>query len=338
MADDIEQGSKSPQLTNEQRTAMLAKLDEEIASDEAQLRAQAQAQTGDTARTETKQSESAPTAETASEGREDAAQQKPSEGRESLEKIQEDIKHLEKGIEETAEEKERLSKMSHEEKVAHFLKVRQDKRREYTQGRQKLSEERKTVIPADTPPQQPVYSGDLTPELKTTILVDLEKDPVGTIDRLLEARVNLALDRKVRPVVSEWEAERTRSADRREAEELAGLAKENPWMLTEGLARFERVFEANPWLRQSPNPYKDAIRFMDDLPSRNGMAPGLTQAGSPLPVLGSSGAIPPSTLDRSATVESSYNDLERQYDLAIRERRFRDADKIGVKIEKLLAR
>jgi hypothetical protein len=334
MADEIEDSSNPP-LTNEQRNQMLLQLDAEIAQGDAQRKAQLES--AEPAKTESKPVETAPTPETAPEGdKDDGQQKKDKDGEESLEKIQEDIKHLEKGIHGTVEEKDRLEKMSYEEKVAHFLKVRKEKRREYTQSRQELSQERKTVV--EQAPLPPSYVGDLTPELKQQVIADMEKDAVETIDRMIQARLDQALDRKVRPALSEWESEKTRRAQRGEAEELARLAKDNSWVLTEGVGRLEKVLEERPWLKQSPTPWTDALRFVDDVPSSKGTTPGQAQSGPGLPILGSSGVVPPSSLDRSAADASTYEELDRQHTAALRIRDFVMAEKLEAKMAGLVGR
>ena len=131
---------------------------------------------------------------------------------------------------------------------------------------------------------------NVTPEFRNQIIADLDKDLVGTLIKL-----NRAIARnEVMPVRSKLEAA---DFEKQEVAKLAGLdrlANEgHEWLKTEdGLRKMEAALNENPELWKSKDPYRAALGFIPDLPSKAGQR-GQAQAMGLTPILGAGTALPP---------------------------------------------
>lgn len=205
--------------------------------------------------------------------------------------------HLEKGIQ------------SKEERIKSLL----GKNKELMQKFTKTSQEAKQAEAKPPEPVQPIRLDNLTPELKQKFAEKLQADPVAAILEIGQ----LAARNEVTPLASEWQNTKQDRIDRRMAEELDSLVDQgHSWIQTEGLERFEKVFQQKPYLRQSETPYSDALRFMD-VPQGNGTQPGQAQPGPKTPILGSNTGVPPSSFQAPVSTEQSMNNLSTQITLAL---------------------
>ena len=178
--------------------------------------------------------------------------------------------------------------------------------------------EKKTEAAAAEKPQAPVAAhedllDDITPEFKQKVLTDLEKDPVETLIKLARA-----ISRKeVMPVRSRMEAA---DFERQEAGKLAGLdrlANEgHEWLKTEdGLRKMEAALNENPELWKTKDPYRAALGFIPDIPSKAGPR-GPAQSTGLTPMLGASGALPPTVSTPAVSKVEKLTAMQEQVALA----------------------
>lgn len=209
-----------------------------------------------------------------------------------LSEIQKRNEHLEKGI----KEKEELLRRN-KELLAKFH-----------QTSQAAAETGKQLGAA-----KPLPEGGHGQELDKAFLARLAKandDPLVLRDLIREEARNL-LTQEVGPIRSEWEQSKQDRVWSRYGEELVDLAKAgHTWIATEGLERFERVFQEKPYLLQSPTPYMDAMRFID---APTGPAAVSAQNGKPAPILGGGSAVPPPSSAPAATTEQKMADLSKKF-------------------------
>lgn len=234
----------------------------------------------------------------------DSLQQfKDKEGNVSEEKILKANEHLKKGI------KERTEKLLAENKALRE-KFRQA-------GVQVNSSEKKSFeLPIDDLPKTA-----LPPDLKNKILEGLEKDPVETILSL----VNGVSQQAIAPVIKDTEAMKRDHEQGKTMRELDDLISEgHDWIATEGLGRFDAVFRENPWILNSPNPYKAAVRFMDP-PERQ---PTQAQVGAKTPILGANRAVPPPSQVPPVSPEQESANLSIALRTALREKDWAKAAEI----------
>jgi len=154
---------------------------------------------------------------------------------------------------------------------------------------------------------------DITPEFRNQIIADLDKDLVGTLIKL-----NRAIARKeVMPVRSRLEAA---DFERQEAAKLSGLdrlAEEgHEWLKTEdGLRKMEAALNENPELWKSKDPYRAALGFIPDIPSKAGQR-GHAQAMGLTPILGAGAAMPTVVSAPAVSKMAKLETLQSEVNLA----------------------
>lgn len=154
------------------------------------------------------------------------------------------------------------------------------------------------------PPAQDEHLEVLSPEFKQKFVADLERDPVDALVKL-----NRAITRQeVMPIKSKFDAAEARQLESARWEGLDNLVKEgHEWLKTEdGLRKMETVFNDNPELWKTRDPYRAALGFIPDVPSKAGQR-GPAQSTGLTPMLGVSGAMPPTV---SAPAVSKMAKLE----------------------------
>lgn len=228
----------------------------------------------------------------------DSVQQfRDKDGKVSLEKIEKANEHL---------------RMSTEQRQAFLLKQNKELQKKFTEVSQEVSRAKQNVPP---PPVGAVDLGQLTPETKQQLMADIEKDPVGTIFRIAQASAAQQRDIGMNQLKSELEPILSSHRELAQAKELDELAnKGHEWIYTEGLGRFERVFQEHPELRGLKNPYRAALGYMDDIPV-NGTAPASAQGG--LPTLMGGHAVPPPSSVPPSSPEQEMEKLSVKLKLAL---------------------
>jgi len=167
--------------------------------------------------------------------------------------------------------------------------------------------------PASPPPVQRNYPDDL----KQKIAQDLESDLVGTILSLIETGARHTVEEH--PEIKESRKSREERAQRAFLSEVDSVAKDgNDWILTqEGFDKIQQVFQDRPYLKQSPSPVRDALRFIDSVPGK-GSASDTAQVGPRTPILGAGSAVPPPSLKQTVSAADELVDLNKKMDEALR--------------------
>ncbi len=155
----------------------------------------------------------------------------------------------------------------------------------------------------------------------------LEKNPVQYIRGSVQSEIQA-----LRAEIQSMKAETVETGQARELDAL--VEQGHSWIQDEGLKRFEDVFQERPYLLQSRTPYRDAVRFMTDLPS-NGAAAVPAQNGRSLPILGGGHAAPPPSQEPPASTEMRMEEMSKKLESALRHgdraaasRLMRDMDKL----------
>lgn len=215
---------------------------------------------------------------------------------------------------------EHLLKKNEEVKAA--LAKYKELQKGFTQGTQELKKVEKIQAP-EAPTAQPEPERVLptapapsryTPEARQRIAEDLEKDPIEAVARITEATIRRVLEEQ--RLASEGEKlEENRLKDLDTVIQKEG----NDWMHTdEGISKVNRIFKEKPYLWQSPTPYQDALRFIDDVqakgPNTNNVRVGNT------PILGGGNFVPPSSPPPTASAEQEFETLSKQFDAALKVR------------------
>jgi hypothetical protein len=217
---------------------------------------------------------------------------KDKEGQVDTGKIQKANEHLERGIKEREElvrrNKELLSK--------------------FTKTSQELARTNKDLggYGSNQPIQEGGQGQDVDSQRFLERLERVADDPLLFRELIREEARNANGD--VRGAVEGMQKESAFSTRAQELNELVRAG--HSWIVTEGLGRFEKVFEEKPFLLQSGTPYMDAMRFIDSPP--NGSAPTTAQGGNSTPILGSGSAVPPPSSTPPATKERKMADLSQQ--------------------------
>lgn len=231
-------------------------------------------------------------------------------------KIQKSNEHLQKGI----ADKEAL------------LKLNKELQKKFTQVSQEVKKEQakaKLEIPLDD-------NEDLDPETERRIAEDLEKKPVKTLVKLARQLARMEAQESVKPIREEWQMSKAEQMERRQVQELDDLIRQgHGWILSEGTQRFDQVFEQNPWLKQAPEPYKAAIRFMDDIPSGKAQAAASAQGGPKTPILGANHAVPPPSSPTTVSADEEMSKLSAEYNLALSRNLIPEAEAILAKMQRL---
>ena len=169
------------------------------------------------------------------------------------------------------------------------------------------------VKPQAPAPVQDETLGELTPELRKRLDADSEKDVWGTLDKLITTRISQA----VTPVRSKLDAA---EFEKLEAAKLAGLdrlANEgHEWLKTEdGLRKMEAALTENPELWKTKDPYRAALGFIPDIPSKAGQR-GPAQSTGLTPMLGAGGAMPPTVSAPAVSKLAKLESLNKEVGLA----------------------
>ena len=219
-------------------------------------------------------------------------------------KIQKSNENLEKAI------------LSRQEQL---LKLNKELNKKFTQTSQEVSDVKKQVEPVVE--QAPL-------DTKKKFLEDLEKDTHDTLVKLIDERI-----KPVRSEISNVKAKEVEMIQARELDEL--VSSGNDWILSEGLGRFEAVFNAKPFLRQSETPYKDALRFID-VPSKSGQTPSDAQIGATTPIIGDRRAVPPPSSNQTVSIGQSMENLSQELRAALKCGDRKLAQEIGKKMERFM--
>lgn len=219
---------------------------------------------------------------------------KDKEGNVDPNRIQKANEHLERGI----KEKEEL------------LKRNRELLQKFTKASQEVSETKKQLGGIGAPTPIPEGGGRDFDQAFLERVSKLEEDPL-VLRELIRQEARSLLVQENGEMRSMIEGMRQEGIYSQRASELDELIKAgHSWIATEGLGRFEKVFEEKPFLLQSPTPYMDALRFIDA--SSNGSASAPAQSRQPTPILGSGSAVPPPTSAPTVTKEQKMSDLSKQ--------------------------
>ena len=239
------------------------------------------------------------------------------DGNVSLDKIEKANEHL---------------RMSTEERQAFLLKQNKELQKKFTQVSQELKQGQNKVQ-EQAPPVGAVDFSQLTPETRQQLMAELEKDPVGAIFRVAQAAAMQQRDIGVSQVRAEIEPIRSSFQEKHQASQLDELANNgHTWILTEGLGRFEKVFQENPELLRAKNPYRAALGYMDDIPA-NRTAPASAQGG--LPTLIGGHAVPPPSSVPPPSPEQEMQKLSEKLRLALAHHDKAGAKQIAAQMDKL---
>lgn len=154
------------------------------------------------------------------------------------------------------------------------------------------------------PPPQVERPEILSPESKQRFASDVEKDPVDAIVRLVES----ITDHRIKPIQSKFEATEAQNLEASRIQNLETLVKEgHEWLKTpDGIRKMESALSENPELWRTKDPYRAALGFISDIPSKAGQR-GQAQSTGLTPILGAAGAMPPTV---SAPAVSKMAKLE----------------------------
>lgn len=210
-------------------------------------------------------------------------------------KIEKANEHLERGIKERDD----------------LLKRNKDLLSKFTKTSQELAKTNKELQGQGANITMPEGGhGDNLDEVFLKRVSKLEENPLVLRDLIREeARALLAKENgEMRSVLDGLQRESLYATRAAELDELVKAG--NTWIVTEGLGRFEKVFEEKPYLLQSQTPYMDALRFMD---ATSGAAPAPAQGGAPTPILGAGSAVPPPSSAPTATKKQKMAELGKQF-------------------------
>lgn len=254
------------------------------------------------------------------ENKTDSLQQfRDKEGKVDVSKIEKSNEHLQKSI---------------ESKESQLLRLNKELLQKHTKISQDLKQQAK---PAETPSS---FDGEtLSPEFKKKLADDFEKDPLEALFRFNRAVAQYEADRKMKPFEPVMNDVTAYSKATREAMELDEVAKAgNDWVYNEQEreARFGKVFQQYPQLLQFPEPYKAALRFMDDVPSQKESAAGHARTGGTTPILGANHAVPPPSSAPTASHEQKLETLSQELHKAMSQRDFVAANAIQKNMDKVV--
>lgn len=251
------------------------------------------------------------------------------DGQVSEEKLLKSNEHLEKGI----AEKQKLLEMSKEDRQALLIKQNKELNKKFTQMSQEIAKD-KPVVP--TSPFAGVIPDELTPEVKQELLGRLEKgEVIEVMAQVSKAYGHMAADQKVNQRMSKWEKLEAEMADTQSMKQLDSLVdKGHTWIVTEGMGRFESVFQEHPEIRNLKDPYRAALGYMDDLPT-NGSASPRAQGRSSTPILGAGGAVPPPHSGPTVSTEQEMEKLSANLRVALQRNNKAEISKIQTQMDKL---
>lgn len=225
------------------------------------------------------------------------------DGSVGLDKIEKSNEHLRKRI----EENEKVLSMSPEDRQAHLLRQQRELRKKFDQTNQAVSQEKSKLNDLMNQLGNP---DEITPELERSLLEEMDKSPVKAVARLAKAYAQRDSDPRLIRMMQEWEMEKAARAEKAQVQDLDDLSTRHQWIRTEGLGRFEAVFQRHPELLSLPNPYRAALGYMDDLPAQ-AQAPASAQGGR-TPILSGGAAVPPPSSVPPTSPEQEMQELSRR--------------------------
>lgn len=165
-----------------------------------------------------------------------------------------------------------------------------------------------------TPIAPPVTEapGVLTPESRKQFASDVDKDPVYGIEKLVVS----IIQREIGPIKSKVDAT---EAEKIEASRIANLerlvSEGHDWLKTpDGIRKMEAALSANPELWKTRDPYRAAMGFIPDIPSKAGQR-GSAQSTGLTPILGASGAMPPAVSTPAVSKAEKLEGLMKEVQL-----------------------
>lgn len=185
-------------------------------------------------------------------------------------------------------------------------------------------------------PQAPTPSvnavDDLTPEIEQRIIADLEKNPAKTLISLIR-EISRS---EVNPIRSRLEAD---DFQKQEAAKLAGLdrlaSEGHEWLKTaDGLRKMEAVLTDNPELWKTKDPYRAALGFIPDIPSKAGQR-GPAQSTGLTPILGASGALPPTVSTPAVSKMAKLETMQAEVTLAQSRGQWEKAGKLLAEMDQI---
>lgn len=251
------------------------------------------------------------------------------DGQVSEDKLLKSNEHLEKGI----QEKQKLLEMPKEERIALLSQRNKELNKKFTQMSQEVAKD-KPVVPAS--PFAGVIPDEMTPEIKQELLARLEKgEVIEVMAQVAKAYGHMAADKTVNQRMQKWEKVESEMAETASAKQIDSLVdKGHTWILTEGMGRFEAVFQEHPEIRNLKDPFRAAIGYMDDLPI-NGSASSHAQVKKSTPILGGSGAVPPPSSGPAMSAETEMQTLSANLRVAIQRGNRAEMTKIQAQMDKL---
>lgn len=165
-----------------------------------------------------------------------------------------------------------------------------------------------------TKPSREELIESITPEFKQKLIADLEKDPVEAILEIARAVARKELN----PVKSKVEAS---EHERLQAAQLNGLDRlvqeGHEWLKTpDGLSKMEAALNENPELWKTKDPYRAALGFISDIPSK-AQQPSHAQTTGLTPMLGAGGVVPTTVSAPAVSKVEKLTALNAEADIAL---------------------
>ena len=251
------------------------------------------------------------------------------DGQVSEDKLLKSNEHLEKGI----AEKEKLLAMSKDERVALLAQRNKELNKKFTQAAMEVAKDKPQAVPS---PFEGVIPDELTPDIKKNLLERLEKgEVIEVMAQVAKAYGHMAADQKVSQRMQKWEKAESEMAEKESGKQIDSLVdKGHTWILTEGMGRFEAVFQEHPEIRNLKDPFRAAIGYMDDLPI-NGSASSAAHGRKSTPILGANGAVPPPSSGPSSSPELEMQALSASLRIALQRGNRAEMSKIQAQMDKL---
>ena len=177
----------------------------------------------------------------------------------------------------------------------------------------KIDQLQKEIASKETPkPPLEDEIENLTPEFKQKLVADLEKDVPETLIKLIRAVTRKELN-PVRSKVEASEHERLQTAQLNGLDRLVGEGHE--WLKTpDGLAKMEAALDENPELWKTKDPYRAALGFISDIPSK-AQQPSRAQTTGLTPMLGAGGVVPTAVSTPAASKVDTLISMQAQVEL-----------------------
>lgn len=155
---------------------------------------------------------------------------------------------------------------------------------------------------------------NITPEFKQKLASDLEKDAVETIIEIARA----VSRKELNPVKSEVEASKYERQQMAQLSGLDRLVKEgHEWLKTpDGLAKMEAALNDNPELWKTKDPYRAALGFISNIPSK-AQQPSNAQTTGLTPMLGAGGVVPTAVSTPAVSKVEKLAALNAEADIAL---------------------